>query len=115
MRIGARGDAPFGAGLTIVGGPSANRHRAKDEERDATNENGRQDERARDIAGSDMHRSRLPCDQRNGQAAPYSTVIMRLPPLGVKRISALQPAGGPDASRRIVPSSSGDPASTVQP
>ena len=40
---------------------------------------------------------------------------MMLPDCGVKRTSALQPGVGPVASRTIVPSSSGDPTSTVQP
>ena len=89
-------------------------HRPEHEEDDATDENGRQDESARDIASSDMLRSRLPSDQAKGQDAPYSTDMMTVPDSGVKRTSDLQPAGVCEASRTIVPSSRGEPTSTVQ-
>ena len=80
---------------------------------------GRQAERpsgaiARSFAGWDIGRSGLRCDQGYGQVAPYSTVMMTDPVWGVKRISALQ-AFGPLASSTTLPSSSGEPASTVQP
>lgn len=104
-----------GAWLGSDGGPSASGHGAQDEEDDATDENGRQDESARDIASSDMHRSCLPSDQPNGHSAPYSTDMTTVPDIGVKRTSAAQPSLVPVASTTTVPSSSGDPRSTVQP
>ena len=62
-----------------------------------------------------MRRSRLPCDQLNGQVAPYSTDMITVPDAGVKRTSALQPVLARDASRTTVPSSSGEPTTTAQP
>jgi hypothetical protein len=94
---------PVGAGLTIVGGPSANRHRAEDEERDATNKNGRQDERARDIAGSDMHRSRLPCDQVNRPDAPFRTDRTMLPDSAATRTPTVQLVVNVSRRRRTSP------------
>ena len=81
--------------MAIEAGGEAHRssgHRAQNEEDDATDENGRQDESARDIASSDMHRSGLPCDQPNGPSAPSSTDMTTVPDMGVKRTSVAQPS-----------------------